>query len=233
VEIIGERSPFPSREQLWQGVVLGTIAHAIWVAPTGGKYFFQGWDGVNYLFNRGNGDRATLTFTPEYVVAAFFDLHSERSPWRESPRFPFGSAYHAEDYFIDAPSAAQTIAQQETLQYLFDDINDQIQPTITAAFWSDGDAITAREPWAKVVEHGAHMIAHQTLPLEDAIAEWTQEYGLVKDQITLLRTLFTRWIASASPIVITAEERKILTAQGDAGLAEARKLLAIVGIELP
>ncbi len=127
----------------------------------------------------------------------------------------------------------QTIAQQETLQYLFDDINDQIQPTITAAFWGDGDAITAREPWAKVVEHGAHMIAHQTLPLEDAIAEWTQEYGLVKDQITLLRTLFTRWIASASPIVITAEERKILTAQGDAGLAEARKLLAIVGIECP
>jgi len=71
------------------------------------------------------------------------------------------------------------------------------------------------------------------LTLADAIAEWTQEYGLVKDQITLLRTLFTRWIASASPIVITAEERKILTAQGDAGLAEARKLLAIVGIELP
>lgn len=232
-EASDEQHLFPSREQLWQGVVLATIAHAIWVAPDSELAFVQGWDGVNYLLNDGSGDRATLTFTPEYVVAAFFDLHSERSPWRESPRFPFGSTYHAEDYFIGAPSAVQTIAQQQTLRYLFDDPNGQVRPTITAAFWSDGDNLTAREPWTKIIEHGAEIIANQTLPLEEAILAWTENYEFSDEQVGLLHGLFARWKAASSLIVMTAEERAILTAQGDAGLAETRELLAVVGIEVP
>ncbi len=165
-----ERESFPSRTQLWRGAVLGTIAHAIWIAPEplfGGA---QGWDGATYLLNNGSGDRAALTFTPTHVGAAFFDLHSVRSPFRDAPHLPFSQEYHTEDYFVGAPATVQALAQRETLLYLFDDYQGQAQPLITAACWSEAEILTAREPWPEVRAHGAHLIDIQNMPPEVAIA---------------------------------------------------------------
>jgi hypothetical protein len=229
----GRVDRFPSRAELWQGVVLGTIAHAIWVAPDATYAYSQGWDGPNYLLKDGSGDVGAITFTPEHVVAAFFDLHSDRSPHRASSRLPFGSPYHADDYFATAPDAVRRIAREETLQYLLDDCDGTVQPTITAACWSEGATLTAREPWAAVRAHAGNLIAIQTMPPEAAIAAWTENYEFNDDQIALLRGLFARRMAADRPIAVAEEERRVLTGDGEAGLAESRELLAAVGIALP
>jgi hypothetical protein len=233
IAISDEREEFPSRAELWQGVVLGTIAHAIWMAPDSTYSYGQGWDGPNYLLKDGRGDCAALTFTPERVVGAFFDLHSVRSPFRDVPKLPFGQVYRIEDYFVGAPIEAQALARQEALTYVFDDYEGEAQPVITAACWSEGDLLAAREPWQEVRPVCAHLLNIQTMPPEQAVAAWTEEYEFDDDQVALLRALFDRRMASVHPITVEGNERRTLTARGDEGLAESRALLAAIGIELP
>jgi hypothetical protein len=228
-----EREAFPSRARLWRGAVLGTIAHAIWVVAHPILAAAQGWDGATYLLNDGSGDRAAITFAPGRVAAAFFDLHSERCPFRREPRLPFGATYHTEDYFAGAPESILELARRETLQYLFDDYQGRAQPVITAACWSADEALTAREPWPQVCAHGAHLIAIQTLPPEDAMAAWAEEYELGDNQAALLRTLFARRIATSGPLTLDVREHRILIEQGEAGLAQSREIFAAIGIELP
>jgi hypothetical protein len=227
------RNEFPTRAQLWQGAILGTIAHAIWVASHPILVGLQGWDGPNYLFKDGSGDCGAITFTPEHAVGVFFDLHSRRSPLRDEPEPPFASEYHTMDYFTGAPDAIQALALQEALMYVFDNYQGQAQPVITAACWSEGDTLTAREPWSDVCAHGGHLFEIQAMPPEQAIAAWTEDYRFDEEQVVLLRSLFTRRMASADSIAVEADERRMLTRQGDAGLAESRQLLAAIGIELP
>jgi hypothetical protein len=227
------RDQFPGREQLWRGAVLATIAQAIWLTSDPALAFTQGWDGNHYLLNDGSGDRAAITFGENYVVAAFFDLHSERSPWRDLPRFPFGSTYRAEDYFVGAPGPVWAIAQCETLQYLLDDYEGSVQPIITGACWSDGDMMTAREPWTTMREHADQRLTFLALPVEEAIAAWVEEYEFLEKQVVLLRDLFVRRLSTASSMLLTARELGELTAYGNTGLAESRELFAAIGILLP
>jgi hypothetical protein len=158
--------------------LLHTIAHGIWTAAEAPAAFSLGWDGQNYLLNDGSGDLAAVTFTPDYTVAAFFDLHSERSPWRAAPHLPFGENYRADDYFAGAPAAVWELAQRETLQYLLDDYDGSVQSIITAACWSDGEMMTAREPWSAVCQHADHLLVALALPLDEAIDASIEQYEL-------------------------------------------------------
>jgi hypothetical protein len=119
------------------------------------------------------------------------------------------------------------------LQYLLDDYEGSVQPIITAACWTDGDTLTAREPWQTVRAHADHRLTFLTLPMEEAIAAWIEEYEFSEKQAGLLRDLFTRRIATMPPILVNEQEHRALTAYGDTGLAESRGLLAAIGILLP
>jgi hypothetical protein len=226
-----ELSAFPERATLWRGAILGTIAHAIWVAAGASLTVLQQWDGLNYSLNDVSGARGTVTFTPERVVAAFRDEHHLS---RAAPPLQGIGRYAAEYYFAGAPDAAVALAREEALQYLFDTYRGVDQPVATAAFWSEGETLRAIEPWAAVVEHGAHLLRIQLLPADEAVSAWEEDYELSAAQVALLRAIFERRMATPDGIVaLTPQERRALAAVGEEGIEESRALLAAVGIALP
>lgn len=66
------------KEQLWEGCLLASIAHAIMVAHYPEQANEHSWDGMNYSIQDSSGTRGTVTFCSEYFVAAFRNEDSER-----------------------------------------------------------------------------------------------------------------------------------------------------------
>ncbi len=221
---------FPSVHRLWQGVILSTIAHAIWVAAYPLLSGEEGWDGPNYWLTNGSGAYATVTFAEQFMVAAFYDLHSTRSPTRLDASEP----YDPGTYFASAPIEVWELAQRETLQYLHFDFAPQELPLVTAACWSEGEQMTAGEAWPEVVAHGAHLLDRQFLPAEQAIIAWQEIYQFADDQVRLLGELYWRKLHhSGSLTQLTRDEQYILFAYGDAGRDASAAILKAIGIAFP
>lgn len=224
-----DQEAFPHRLQLWRGAILSTIAWAIWVAH---HPFFSGelsWDGPNYVLNNSQGTNGTVTFAGDRVVGAFFDLHSSRSPFQSE-----SNNYTLAPFFVGMPQGLLTLAHEQTVQYLIEEIEGTCKPIITAAFWSEGEHLTAAEPWPEVVKHGAHIVRKEVMGMEEAIAAWQEDCELSSAQVDLLRSLFTRKMKTPNgPLILGRRERGVLISDGDEGLGDSRELLAAVGIILP
>ena len=219
---------FPRIAELRQGIILATIAHAIWIAADAELAYELGWDGPNYLRQDGQGTRGTITLTEAGIVAAFRDDDSPRTPWRPGVE-------HSLDQLLNGmPENVRLIAEQHTLQYLMDEWEGLVRPVITAAFWSTGDHLTAAEPWQDVVTHGAHLIGTELMGAEDAIIAWQEGLELSSAQVHLLRSLYSRKLDSPdTPISLESWEYDILVSAGSKGLHESRDLLAVIGIDVP
>ena len=219
---------FPNRVQLWRGVVLATIAHAIGMAADPLLSYELSWDGPNYSRQDSQGTRGTLTFTPVAVVAVFRDDNSPRAPWN------MDGEYHLETYFRGIPEDLMLLAYSETLQYMLEEYGGETSPIVTAAFWLQKDIVPAAEPWAAVFEHGAHLIGIELGESEAAISEWTEYHDMSPAQSDLLRTLYARRIQERDQtILLDTHEYAVLTSEGVAGIEESRQLLAAIDITLP
>lgn len=218
---------FPSTRTLWQGVVLGTIAQAIRVMGDTTFVHEQSWDVPNYSVQNSMGARGTITFTKNEVVGVFFD--------DDSPRNPFSSKqqYSVLDFTRKMPSNIASLAQNEALQYVLEDLNGQREPVITAAFWSVGDQMTSFEPWDQVVANGAHIVEFQVLQPEEAFPKWQEEYRLSTAQAELMKALYKNRMSNPDDIIrLTSDEIHILQAEGIAGIEDTRELLKALRFEL-
>jgi hypothetical protein len=219
---------FPQRLQLWYGVILGTIAHAIWLASSPEFSHEQSWDGLNYSIQDSMGSRGTVSFAGDQVVGVFFDKDSPRNPLR------LGKPYDVRPFLRGMPPSLLALAEGEALQYVLQEYDGTIMPIITAAFWSEGEYLAAAEPWVQVFDHGAHLIHTQIQDYETAISEWQAEYEMPSAQVDLMKSLFNRKIASSQKqILLSDSELDALIISGDEGLDESRELLATVGIIVP
>lgn len=221
------RSQF-SRLQLWQGAILGTIAHAIWVAHHPDLAYEQSWEGPNYIVQNSMGAYGTVTFAENSVVGVFFDSHSSRSPYRSE------GSYDLRSFLSGIPENLLVLANQEALQYVLQEYKGITMPIITAAFWSEDDYLTAAKPWQEVFANGAHLVRIQLLDTEKAIAEWQTNYELKSSQVELTRSLFYRKVTRPqTQIVLDDQERSVLASDGTEGIEVSRELLAGIGIILP
>ncbi|NJL33334.1 MAG: hypothetical protein HC893_05080 [Chloroflexaceae bacterium] len=218
---------FPTRSQLWSGVVLSTIAHAIWVFADPTLSYEKSWDGKNYSVQNSMGARGTITFSDEKVVGVFFDENSPRNPFR------LRSKYNLLDFFRGSHSELLDLAQNETLQYLLGEYNGELIPLITSAFWNEGEFLTAAEPWSDVILHGAHLIRTETLNTSDALTILQGDYEFSLPQVNLVQSLFDRKMKeSHSATFVSSKELEILNADGNEGIIESCNLLAAIGIYL-
>jgi hypothetical protein len=219
---------FPERDRLWPGAVLGTIAHSFWVAANPDFANEQSWDKSNYSVQDSQGTRGTVTFAGDDVVAAFRDENSPRSPFRS------GLQYDLRAYFEGIPDGLYALAEKEALQYVLDEYEGKTVPVITAAFWGEGDRLTAAEPWKDVVANGAHLLNTQLMDPDEAMEEWVSAYELTGEQAGLMRSLFDRKTKDPQgTITLNDDEVAVLTAGGNDGETEARELLAGIGIDWP
>lgn len=211
--------------QLWEGCILATVAHAIFIAQHPELAHEQSWDGLNYNIQDSQGALGTITFGDGGTVGAFFDSHSSRNP------FTSGCAADLDERFAGMPSALRALAEREALQYLLQDFQGNNVSLVTAAFWSEKTRLVAAEPWPDVISHGAHLIQVQLCPLHEAIVAWQSHYGFNATKLKLLRFVCERKMsAGKKPVALTDSEKEILREGGSQGLQLSRDLLAGVSI---
>jgi hypothetical protein len=208
--------------------MLGTIAHAIWIASNPDFSHEQSWDGSNYSIQDSMGSRGTISFAGDLAVGVFFDKESTRNPFRTA------QPYHMDSLLTGMSPEHLSLANNEALQYVLQEYDGTVMPIITAAFWNAGEHLTAAEPWSQVFIHGAHLIRIQLHDPVAAIKEWQTEYQMSSSQVNLMKSLFERRIAYPNQqIFLNDWEQDILTSSGMEGLTESQELLAAVGVVLP
>lgn len=216
---------FPTRYQLWSGVILNTIAHAIWIIADPLLSYEKSWDESNYCVQNSMGARGTVTFSGEKVIGVFFDEDSPRNPLRS------GAEYNLQTFFRGASPELLALAQNEALQYILSEYNGVLMPIVTSAFWSEGEFLTAVEPWSEVIFHGAHLIRTETLNTNAAIAELQSAYDFSSLQINFVQSLFNRKIKTPhSNIFVDSKEFEVLRTNGEEGINESYNLLAAISI---
>jgi hypothetical protein len=163
---------------------------------------FLSWDGKNYVLNNADGTYGAITFVGTDVVGVFFDSESSRNPYVSNGR------YEIDAFFQGMPSQLRSIAETQTLRYNRQAYRGETVPMITAAFWSQGEYLTAAFPWPDVFRNGAHIVRVELLEdAESALQEWQDSYQCSPDELAFARSLFDRRMSDPStPLVLSAPE---------------------------
>lgn len=210
--------------------MLGSIAHAIFVARAPFLAHEQSWSGRNYSVQDSQGSRGTIAFgTDDDEFVAVFYLHT-------SPRNPlaYGRAIPPLELPVhDVPGELAPLAR-EAMQYVLQDVDGKACPVLTSAFWSNPktDSIASGEPWADALEHGACLVARQMLPADVAMEQWATDFGFSQSQTALTEALFLRRISARQAVELTACECDQIAAiaTSEQGLSMCRESLAEAGI---
>ncbi|MGL5513009.1 MAG: hypothetical protein ACRDBM_07235, partial [Sporomusa sp.] len=125
--------------------------------------------------------RGTITFAKDTIVGAFRNEHSERI--HEYPRTK------AIDYFKDATQEIRNIAVAESLEYLYDEIDNIAMPVATTAFWSEGGKLFSCDSDEEFYEQGGAFIKRLVLPGEQLYDEIRDEYEFDKANLQGLKFL--------------------------------------------
>ena len=144
-------------KQLYEGCIQAAITHAIAVGMYPELNYEHSWDNMNYCMNNAQGCKATITFHKKYVIGVFQDVDK------------IDCHKNALVFFDGAPEEVIKIAENETLQYVLENVNGVEKPVISAAFWGTWDKLYSLQSFDSIVENGGHIIRSQLLPFNEAI----------------------------------------------------------------
>jgi hypothetical protein len=174
---------------LWDGCILGSIAHAVAISRWPHLANEQSWDGHTYSVHDSMGSRGTVCFVlndqgdPVRCAGAVFNPKSDRGRLAEAPTSnPFR-------FFVNAGSDQRSLAQQ-AFQYLLEVINGRPIPCITGGFWSDGDCLLSQDPWPIFLLYGGHLFERQFFGVQKAVDTWSQNYALTPREIEVIMSLY-------------------------------------------
>ncbi|MGG1167446.1 MULTISPECIES: hypothetical protein [Bacillus cereus group] len=203
-----------SKEQLWKGCILRSIADAIFVAHAPDFSHESSWDGFNYSVQDSQGGRGTITFHPKYTIVCLQDVNSERiDEWID-----------AANYFEGAPSEVVDIAKEEALQYLLEEVEGETVPFITTAFWIDDNGAYSIDSFEEMEEHGGFLLEIPLLDTESAVERLEEEYELTEEQIELLQLVYERKIQNPNEgITLSKEEVAMIGTDDDDGLEVSKE----------
>lgn len=222
----GQNSPFTARG-LYRGCLLATIAHAFATLRYPEVAHEHAWDGHNYNVSNSSGAFGTVTFGSGVVVGVFFDVNSSAAGVAATTP---GGWYQ---FFEAAPDEVITLAKEEALQYMLQDIEGSPQPAVTSAFWSDRDALVPARPWDVTLADGAHLVHLQLSDTAAAIPEWQKLLGLSHDDIALVQSLLERrLLVGEGRITLSQKERDLLRPSGPEALDACRDVLLGIGVEI-
>lgn len=204
------------KNQLWEGCMLATIAHAIMVAHYPEISNEHSWDGINYSVQDNEGSRGTITFHPEFCVGAFRNDFSERlnsiNNFKEVKR-----------YFNGAPKAIITLSEEEALQYLLEDIDGDVLPLITTAFWGIGNEFYTIDSFEDMYQNGVFLLERQLMDMDNAIESWAEYYDMDINQCNLLKKIFKRKLEQKNDkIILSKDEIQQIGSSDKEGLYESK-----------
>jgi hypothetical protein len=209
---------FPTIAQLRHGIILGSLLRVVSTPPGESPSDTYTWNGEVLEFMNYGGMRGCIAFTQDHIVGAFF--------WNESDRNFIGDppppGYDAMDYFAMAPPEVQAIARQHFLTHIFfesymgeyanfsaafdqgteavgqfyEEHEQEFAPVITAAFWSEGERLTAGEPWPAIYYHGAHLLRDEFSEAEAVLSKMVKEQEFPPEHAELTLRLYQRRLAT-------------------------------------
>lgn len=213
------------KEQIWGGCMLASIAHAIMVAHYPELSNEHSWDGINYNVQDSSGARGTVTFGSNYFIAAFRNENSERLNQRKSIE-------DATNYFQGAPIEVLNLAENETLQYLMEDIQSTAKPLITTSLWGTDNNSYSLDSLEELLENGAFLLEFQLSDFEEAVESWKEYYDMSPEQSELLTSIYNRKITSPlDVIVLSKKEIQTIGTDDEEGLNESEISFGEIGIK--
>ena len=214
-----------TKEQLWKGCILASIAHAIMVAHYPDLSNEHSWDGINYNVQNSTGARGTITFNPRYCIAAFRDDNSDRIAIKSKVQ-------KAHAYFKNAPNEIINFAETETLQYLLDNVDGKMVPLITAAFWEMANKLVSVDKFDDMINNGGFLLEIQLMDFEAAIKAWKAYYDMSAQQYDLLESIYIRKVAQPTGTLILSKGEIALIGTDDPdGLDESKTSFEEIDIQ--
>lgn len=202
-----------NKNNLWNGCILASVAHAIMVAHYPELSYEHSWDNGNYNVLDSSGGRGTITFTDHYVVGAFRNDNVTRD---DIPT--------ALDFFTGAPKEVIELAQNETLEYLLEEDEDgTASPSITTSFWGDNNTITSIDNIVRMIRCGGYILERQFMDNGAAVEAWRDYYEMTYEQVKLLNSVYLRKLNNPNgKITLTKSEIKTIGTDNHEGLSESR-----------
>ena len=182
-------------EQLWKGCILAGLVHAIMVAHYPFIANEHSWDGQNYSVQDSSGQRGTVSFSQNCCVAAFRNDNSKRIEKMLKP----------EQFFVGASDEILKLANSEALQYLLDEVDGEIRPVITTAFWGK-DLLFSNDSFDEMLLNGGNLLKYQALDVTAAIQLWKEFYDMSEKQLQLLKSIFNRKVYNYNNLIIMSIE---------------------------
>jgi len=214
-----------NKKQLWEGCIFASITHAIMVAHCPYVSHEQSWDGINYTIQNGSGSVAAITFHPLGCVAVFLEVSSERS---------FGEKRNElklEDYFKKSPKEIFKIANEECLQYMLDEIDNEIRPIISTCIWEENGVFHSIDPLDIFLEEGGELLYPHSLSIEESKEIWMEEFEMTEEQYELILSIFNRRITDPTEkIILTPDEIEIIGSDDEFGIQESKVCCEQIGI---
>lgn len=221
---------------LYDNCVYASIAHALYVLR---EPFFaaeRSWDGMNYSYNSFSGTYGTISFDLAAGIAAgaFRDDHS---PLVE--RYP---EFKAVELFAQAPENVRRLAENDAIQYLFDERDGVTQPMATAAFWCVGGEVTFAGGREEFEANGGEPFFELAVSRDELRAALREGYSLNGEEEAAVELIFARFKEHAPikrqevPLIASKETKKRglfskkNAAQDNNGFAECVASLGELGI---
>src|SRR5262249_18996938 len=109
-------------------------------------------------------------------------------------------------FFVGCPSYQRSLAEFG-LRHLRLLSRGEVIQRLTAAFWDDGDNLSAAVPWDDVLRNGANLIRIELIEdTEAALSEWAENYQMSPEQVAFVRQLYERKISRPAGIIELSQE---------------------------
>lgn len=109
------------------------------------------------------------------------------------------------------PLEVVNLANTETLQYLLDNVEGKIVPSVTSVFWADNTKIYYNKEIHYNFDEDMTLLSNILLPEEAAIAEWIEYYEMNDDSVKLLKFLLSQKSNNfTGKIVLYPEHKKLI-----------------------
>lgn len=212
-----------SFDALYERCVYSSLAHAVYTFRDPFFAYEQSWDNLNYSFCFGS-TRGTISFDIAHCVAAGA-VREDISIRRQL--YPGKQAY---ELFALAPQDVFQLAKKETLEYLYDTIDNISYPVVTAVMWHDGTQVFLPDEKQVFAQHGGDFILLLSNPMFDLNQFWKNQYNLTQEELTLLEEI-SKYIKKDNQLFTLPSKYKSMLKESN-GFNEGIELLMELGIEI-
>jgi hypothetical protein len=185
-----------------------------------------------YGTNDGEGIYGAIVFQERSLVGIFYNSNSKRAPY-QCP-----DTYDLDRFFRGMPPRQRSLIREPLKDFVVQ-VDGREIPSVTTAFWDEGDHLTAADPWDVVLRHGAKLVRVELMEdIDEALGEWQEDYDMTPEQVAFARLLFNRKMAQREgTIELTLDEAGCLESTSEEpsgeGMAACREKLAAIGIRIP